>query len=223
MTEFDECSGEMPGVDALAADMGFAAVGEVGDSQRIVGTGPSPPCGGGVVALLHNVLASLSTRPAVKLRPPEVGGPMRAVVQRVSGAAVTIEGETAGRIGRGLCVLVGVTHTDTLDDANWLASKLWGLRIFPDENGAMNVAACDIGAEMLIVSQFTLYGDVAKGRRPSFVGAAPGDVAEPLVEAVAEALRDQGATVATGRFGADMEVSLVNEGPVTLIVERRSP
>jgi D-tyrosyl-tRNA(Tyr) deacylase len=146
---------------------------------------------------------------------------MRAVVQRVSSAAVTIEGETVGRIGGGLCVLVGVTHGDTTEDAAWLARKLWNLRIFDDDAGDMNIAACDRGAEVLVVSQFTLYGDVRKGRRPSFVDAAPGQVAEPLVDAVVDALRSQGATVATGRFGAFMEVSIVNDGPVTIIVERR--
>ena len=146
---------------------------------------------------------------------------MRAVVQRVTEAEVVVGGESVGRIGPGLCVLVGVGHGDTAADAEWLASKLWGLRVFGDDDGAMNVAASDVGAEVLVISQFTLYGDVRKGRRPSFVDSAPGDVAEPLVDAVVDSLRAQGASVATGRFGAHMEVSLVNDGPVTLIVERR--
>ena len=144
---------------------------------------------------------------------------MRAVVQRVREARVEVDGRTVGSIGAGLCVLVGVTHDDTPTHAARLADKLWGLRIFPDGTGAMNVAACDIGAEILVVSQFTLYGDARKGRRPSFVAAAPGPVAEPLVDAVVAELRSLGAVVASGRFGADMAVSLVNDGPVTIVVD----
>jgi len=132
---------------------------------------------------------------------------------------VTVDGETVGAIGRGLCALVGVTHDDGPAQAEALARKLWHLRVFPDEAGAMNRSAADEGLEILVVSQFTLYGDARKGRRPSFVAAAPGEVAEPLVDAVVTALRARGATVATGRFGADMSVALVNDGPVTILLE----
>jgi D-tyrosyl-tRNA(Tyr) deacylase len=144
---------------------------------------------------------------------------MRAVVQRVSGASVAVVGAVIGSIAAGLCVLVGVTHDDEQAHAAKLAEKLWGLRIFEDEHGAMNRSAADVGGEVLVVSQFTLYGDATRGRRPSFVAAAPGPVAEPLVDAVVEHLRSLGATVATGRFGADMAVSLINDGPVTILLE----
>jgi D-tyrosyl-tRNA(Tyr) deacylase len=134
-------------------------------------------------------------------------------------ARVRVEGEVVGQIGPGLCVLVGVTHDDTVATARAMASKLWHLRIFADAEGAMNLPVADAGGEVLVVSQFTLYGDTSRGRRPSWLAAAAGPVAEPLVdEAVAE-LRRLGATVATGRFGAHMLVDLVNDGPVTLVVE----
>ena len=128
-----------------------------------------------------------------------------------------------GAIGRGLAVLVGVTHEDNAVVADNLADKLWGLRIFDDEAGVMNVAASDAcggaGAEVLVVSQFTLYGDTSRGRRPSWIGAARPEVAEPVVDAVVERLRALGAVVATGRFRTDMQVELVNDGPVTLVIE----
>ena len=140
---------------------------------------------------------------------------MRAVVQRVSRASVTVEGRTVGAIDEpGLLVLVGVTHDDTPDLAAKLAAKLWGLRILDCEK-----SCSDVGAPLLVISQFTLYADLAKGRRPSWSAAAPGPVAEPLVNAVIQALRDSGARVQTGVFGADMKVSLVNDGPVTIIVD----
>ena len=140
---------------------------------------------------------------------------MRAVVQRASQASVTVQGRTVGAIDEpGLLVLVGVTHDDTPDLAAKLAAKLWGLRILDGEK-----SCSDIGAPLLVISQFTLYADLAKGRRPSWSAAAPGPVAEPLVSAVIEALRDGGARVQTGVFGADMKVSLVNDGPVTIIVD----
>ena len=140
---------------------------------------------------------------------------MRAVVQRVSQASVTVEGRTVGAIDEpGLLVLVGVTHDDTPDLAVKLAAKLWGLRILDGEK-----SCSDVGAPLLVISQFTLYADLAKGRRPSWSAAAPGPVAEPLVGAVIQALRDAGARVQTGVFGADMKVSLVNDGPVTVIVD----
>jgi D-aminoacyl-tRNA deacylase len=140
---------------------------------------------------------------------------MRAVVQRVSRASVTVEGRTVGAIDEpGLLVLVGVTHDDTPDLAAKLAAKLWGLRILDGEK-----SCSDVGAPLLVISQFTLYADLAKGRRPSWSAAAPGPVAEPLVNAVIQALRDGGARVQTGVFGAYMKVSLVNDGPVTIIVD----
>ena len=140
---------------------------------------------------------------------------MRAVVQRVSRASVTVEGRTVGAIDEpGLLVLVGVTHDDTPDLAAKLAAKLWGLRILDGEK-----SCSDVGAPLLVISQFTLYADLAKGRRPSWSAAAPGPVAEPLVSAVIQALRDGGARVQTGVFGAHMKVSLVNDGPVTIIVD----
>ena len=144
---------------------------------------------------------------------------MRALVQRVAEARVEVDGEVVGAIGPGLCVLVGVTHSDDEAAAGKLASKVWGLRIFDDADGVMNQSAADTGGEVLVVSQFTLYGDTRKGRRPSWIDAARPEMAEPLVEAVVAELRSAGATVATGRFRADMQVSLVNDGPVTLLVE----
>ena len=145
---------------------------------------------------------------------------MRAVVQRVSAATVTVDGEKVGRIGCGLCVLVGVTHDDDEAAARKLADKLWNLRVFDDDAGVMNRSAADIGGEVLVVSQFTLYGDTSAGRRPSWIAAARPEHAEPLVDVVVAELRRLGATVATGRFRAEMQVTLTNDGPVTLIIER---
>ncbi|HEX6420591.1 MAG TPA: D-aminoacyl-tRNA deacylase [Acidimicrobiales bacterium] len=144
---------------------------------------------------------------------------MRAVVQRVREARVTVEGATVGAIGPGLCVLVGVTHDDDAERARRLAGKLWHLRVFDDEDGVMNRSVAAAGGEVLVVSQFTLYGDTSRGRRPSWVAAARPERAEPLVAAVVEGLRGLGARVETGRFGAEMLVALVNDGPVTLLVE----
>jgi D-tyrosyl-tRNA(Tyr) deacylase len=137
----------------------------------------------------------------------------------VSRASVRVDGEVVGSIGAGLCVLVGVTHDDTDAHARKLADKVWNLRVFPDADGTMNVPLADAGCQALVVSQFTLYGDTARGRRPSWVAAARPEQAEPLVEVFATALRELGATVATGVFGADMQVELVNDGPVTLLLE----
>src|ERR1700691_2591964 len=140
---------------------------------------------------------------------------MRAVVQRVSRASVTVDGRVVGEIDEpGLLVLVGVTHDDTFDQAAKLAAKLWGLRILDGEK-----SCSDVAAPLLVISQFTLYADLAKGRRPSWSAAAPGPVAEPLVGAVVQALRDLGARVETGIFGADMKVALLNDGPVTIIID----
>ncbi len=144
---------------------------------------------------------------------------MRAVIQRVSEARVTVDGEVVGTIGPGLLVLVGVTHGDTQADAQWLARKVAGLRIFEDEAGRMNRSVKEVGGSVLVVSQFTLYADARRGRRPSFVQAAPPDVAEPLIEAFCAYLAEEGVPVATGRFRAMMEVCLCNVGPVTIILE----
>ncbi len=144
---------------------------------------------------------------------------MRAVVQRVSRAAVTVDGETVGAIGTGVLVLLGVAPGDTESGAAWLADKVTGLRIFPDDEGKMNRDVAEAAGGVLVVSQFTLYGDCRKGRRPSFVGAAPPEVAEPLYEAFVTAVRARGIPTATGRFGAMMQVELLNDGPVTLIVD----
>jgi D-tyrosyl-tRNA(Tyr) deacylase len=146
---------------------------------------------------------------------------MRAVVQRVSRARVTVDrGRTpVGDIGPGLCVLVGVTHDDTPERAAKLADRIWNLRIMDDENGVMNRSVADTTRSVLLVSQFTLYGDTSRGRRPSWLAAAPPEVAEPLVEKVGDELRRLGADVATGRFRAEMAVELVNDGPVTILLE----
>ena len=140
---------------------------------------------------------------------------MRAVVQRVGRASVTVGGQVAGAIDEpGLLVLVGITHTDTPELAARMAAKLWGLRILDGEK-----SCSDVGAPLLVISQFTLYAELARGRRPSWSAAAPGPVAEPLVGAVVQALREAGARVQTGVFGANMKVSLVNDGPVTIIID----
>jgi D-aminoacyl-tRNA deacylase len=144
---------------------------------------------------------------------------VRAVVQRVTRADVTVDGSTVAAIGPGLCVLLAVTHDDDADGARRMAEKLWHLRILADDAGVMNRSASEIGAPILVVSQFTLYGDTARGRRPSWIAAARPEQAEPLVEAVVEELRALSASVATGRFGADMQLALVNDGPVTLIID----
>lgn len=144
---------------------------------------------------------------------------MRAVVQRVRAASVVVDDVVVGTIDRGLCVLLGVAHGDDEHTAERMAEKLWQLRIFEDDEGRMNRSAAELGLPLLVVSQFTLYGDTARGRRPSFVEAAPPEQAEPLVADVVERLRQRGATVATGRFRAHMELTVVNDGPVTILVE----
>jgi D-aminoacyl-tRNA deacylase len=144
---------------------------------------------------------------------------MRAVLQRVSRARVVVGAEVVGEIGRGLLVLLGVAGGDTAEQARWLADKVVGVRVFADDEGKMNRSVLDAGGGVLVVSQFTLYGDCRKGRRPSFIEAAPPEVAIPLYEAFLDAVRAQGVAVATGRFGAMMQVELVNDGPVTLIID----
>lgn len=145
---------------------------------------------------------------------------MRVLLQRVSEARVEIDGEVVGSIGKGVLLLVGVTHSDTRKEADFLVEKSANLRVFDDEEGVMNRSLLDVGGEALVVSQFTLYGDARKGRRPSYIAAAPGEVSEPMYEYFVEKMREQGVTVATGRFGADMKVHLVNDGPVTLWLEK---
>ena len=144
---------------------------------------------------------------------------MRALVQRVSRASVRVGVETLGAIGTGLCVFVGVTHDDTPALAAKMADRIWNLRVVDDEAGVMNRSVADTTRAVLVVSQFTLYGDTSRGRRPSWIAAARPDQAEPLVQAVIDALRRRGAEVATGRFRADMAVELVNDGPVTVWLE----
>jgi D-aminoacyl-tRNA deacylase len=144
---------------------------------------------------------------------------MRGLIQRVAEARVLVEGEVVGAIGPGLCALVGVTHGDDEAGARRLAERIWQLRVLADGEGRMERSLADVGGGVLVVSQFTLYGDTGRGRRPSWGAAAPGAVAEPLVTVVADALRDRGAEVATGRFGADMRVELACDGPVTVLVE----
>jgi D-tyrosyl-tRNA(Tyr) deacylase len=140
---------------------------------------------------------------------------MRAVVQRVLEASVAVDGKVVGRIDEpGLMVLVGVTHDDGPTEVAWIARKIWGLRILRDEK-----SASDVGAPLLVISQFTLYGDARQGRRPTWNAAAPGEVSEPVYEQVCDELERLGATVARGVFGADMQVSLVNDGPVTMVLE----
>lgn len=144
---------------------------------------------------------------------------MRAVVQRVSRASVTIDHGTVGRIGHGLVVLLGICSKDTIMDVRWMVDKTMNLRIFNDHEGKMNRSLQDIGGEMLIISQFTLYGDCRKGRRPGFSRAAPPALAEPLYEQFIDEVRRQQVGVATGRFQADMQVELINDGPVTLMLD----
>ncbi|MFZ4586132.1 MAG: D-aminoacyl-tRNA deacylase [Acidimicrobiia bacterium] len=144
---------------------------------------------------------------------------MRALVQRVDGASVTVDGEVVGAIGAGLCVLVGVTHADDDATARKLAEKIWTLRCFEDADGKMNESVAEHGGEVLVVSQFTLYGDTRKGRRPSYIEAAGPEQAEPLIDAVVAHLQSLGARVATGRFRTHMRVALTNDGPVTLLLD----
>ena len=144
---------------------------------------------------------------------------MRAVIQRVKEAQVTVGGEVVAEIGGGLVVLLGVAPGDTMGTAEQLADKIAHLRIFEDEDEKMNLSVLDVGGEAIVVSQFTLYADTSRGRRPSFIGAAKPDLAEPLVTAFAEMLTDRGVPTQTGVFGAHMQVSLVNDGPVTITME----
>ena len=145
---------------------------------------------------------------------------MRVVLQRVSRAAVRVDGSPTGAIGRGFLVLAGFAPSDTEATLAWMAEKVAGLRLFGDAEGKMNLPLAEVGGGVLVISQFTLYGEASKGRRPSFIGAAPPAVAEPLYDRFVAILRAQGVPVETGRFGAMMDVELVNDGPVTLVIER---
>jgi D-tyrosyl-tRNA(Tyr) deacylase len=144
---------------------------------------------------------------------------MRALIQRVNRASVSVDGQVVGQIGPGLCVFVGVTHSDDEHIAAKLAERVWRLRVFDDDAGFMNVPVAEAGGEVLVVSQFTLYGDTRKGRRPSWAAAARPEQAAPLIERFCAALAGLGASMATGRFAAHMHVELVNDGPVTVLVE----
>lgn len=145
---------------------------------------------------------------------------MRVILQRVLRASVTIDGNVVGAIGPGFCLLVGFTHGDTAAQVDWMAEKIAGLRVFNDADGKMNLGLQEVGGAVLVVSQFTLYGDASRGRRPSFVDAARPELAVPLYQRFLGALRAMGVTVAAGEFGADMHVEIHNDGPVTLLLDR---
>lgn len=151
---------------------------------------------------------------------------MRALIQRVTSAHVSVDETTVGSIGTGLVALIGITHTDAVEQCRWIAEKILSLRVFPDAEGKMNRSISDVGGGVLLVSQFTLYGDLSKGTRPSFIRAAGGDVARPLFDALVKTMQDRiiqektPVTIATGVFGAMMQVHLVNDGPVTVMLER---
>lgn len=146
---------------------------------------------------------------------------MRAVIQRVTSSSVEVCGEVVGRIGKGFTVLLGVREDDTPEDLKYMEEKIKGLRVFEDDQGKMNLSLDAVGGEILLISQFTLYGDARKGRRPSFTEAAKGEKAEALYEGLAEALRRSGFRVETGKFGAEMKVSIDNDGPVTILLDSR--
>lgn len=149
--------------------------------------------------------------------------PMRAIIQRVSQASVCVDGTTVSSIGRGLMILLGVGQGDTDEDAEWLCGKISAMRIFPDVDGKMNLNVCDVAGDLLVVSQFTLYASTKKGNRPSFLGSAAPDVAEPLYLKFCQMLESKtGRLIGRGIFGADMEVSLINDGPVTIFMDSRA-
>jgi len=145
---------------------------------------------------------------------------MRALVQRAAEAAVEVDGSVVGRIGRGLVIFLGIRTGDTLEELRWVADKCLNLRIFEDDDGRFNLSALDVGADILVISQFTLYGDIRRGRRPSFTEAAPPEAAEPLYRKFVSYLQENGLRVETGRFGARMMVRVVNDGPVSILVEK---
>jgi D-tyrosyl-tRNA(Tyr) deacylase len=168
---------------------------------------------------LRGLACAAGLRDARQVAPQLGFSAVRGLVQRVSEASVSVDGVVVGKIGRGLCTLVGVGRDDDEKSADRLAAKIWQLRLFPDGTGNMNRSAEDLGLPVLVVSQFTLYADTTRGRRPSFTQAAAPEVARALVDRVVAQLRAAGAEVATGHFGATMDVSLVNQGPVTVLVE----
>ncbi len=145
---------------------------------------------------------------------------MRVLLQRVAKASVTIDGRVTGAVDRGFCLLVGFTHADTVAEVTWMAEKVVGLRLFADEQGKMNLGLAEVGGSILVISQFTLYGDASKGRRPSFIDAARPEQAIPLYDRFCAELKGRGVPVHTGVFGAEMEVEIHNDGPVTLMLER---
>ena len=145
---------------------------------------------------------------------------MKTVIQRVSEASVTIDGQVTGRIGKGFMILIGIGAEDTEEQADWIAQKIANMRIFEDEEERMNLSLKDVGGEILAISHFTLYADCRKGNRPNFLGAGKPEMSEPLYEYLCDALRAHGIHVETGVFGADMKVALVNDGPVTIVLER---
>lgn len=145
---------------------------------------------------------------------------MKTVIQRVSEASVTIDGQVTGRIGKGFMILIGIGAEDTKEQADWIAQKIANMRIFEDEEERMNLSLKDVSGEILAISQFTLYADCRKGNRPNFLGAGKPEMSEPLYEYLCDALRAHGIHVETGVFGADMKVALVNDGPVTIVLER---
>ena len=147
---------------------------------------------------------------------------MRFVIQRVTESEVKVDGETLGKIGKGFMVLIGVSDSDTKEIADKMVKKMLGLRIFEDEQGKTNLSLDSVGGELLLISQFTLYANCKKGNRPSFISAARPETAIPLYEAFNEGIRNRGITVATGQFGADMAVSLINDGPVTIIIDSQN-
>ena len=147
---------------------------------------------------------------------------MRALLQRVSSASITVNGRIIGQINQGFVILLGVTHSDTTTEADWLANKIAGLRLFEDDADKMNLSLADVNGSVLVVSQFTLYGDARKGKRPSFTAAARPEQAEPLVDYFCDQLRQADLTVATGQFGAMMQVTIHNDGPVTLMLEKEA-
>lgn len=144
---------------------------------------------------------------------------MRGIIQRVLSASVTVDGKTIAQIGKGILLLVGVTDTDTEKDADYIVDKTVNARIFPDEDDKLNLSLVDVKGSILAVSQFTLYGDARKGRRPSFIRAAKGEISQPLYELVCKKISDMGIEVQTGKFGADMKVQLINDGPTTIMLE----
>ena len=237
MAEVDEGFGQLADIDPLPAHMGLAPIGQQGDPQWLFGgrhdgqwspvidrpvkLGPQSPPTPDPDKIAVNGWPQGYANHCENLT-GSFGG-VRALIQRVHSATVTVQAagvpEVVGEIGAGLVALIGVTHDDTVAVADKVAAKIARLRILDDATGVMNESVLDHGASVLVVSQFTLYGETAKGNRPSWIAAARPEVAEPLVERVVESLRGLGVDVATGRFRTDMDVALVNAGPATVLIE----